>query len=40
MSKVADGVIVGSAMVRIVASEGANAPEKLAEYVKNMKAGM
>ena len=40
MSKVADGVIVGSAMVRLVASEGANAPEKLAEYVKNMKAGM
>ena len=40
MSKVADGVIVGSAMVRIVASEGVNAPEKLAEYVKNMKAGM
>ena len=40
MSKVADGVIVGSAMVRIVASEGANAPEKLAEYVREMKAGM
>ena len=40
MSNVADGVIVGSAMVRIVASEGVNAPEKLAEYVKNMKAGM
>lgn len=40
MSKAADGVIVGSAMVRIVASEGVNAPEKLAEYVKNMKAGM
>ena len=40
MSKVADGVIVGSAMVRIVASEGVNAPEKLAEYVREMKAGM
>lgn len=40
MSKVADGVIVGSAMVRIVASEGVNAPEKLAEYVRKMKAGM
>lgn len=40
MSKVADGVIVGSAMVRIVASEGVNAPEKLAEYVRKMKVGM
>lgn len=38
MSKIADGVIVGSAMVRIVASEGKNAPEKLKEYVKSMKA--
>ncbi len=36
MSKVADGVIVGSAMVRIVAENGADAPEKLAEYVKKM----
>ena len=40
MSKVADGVIVGSAMVKIVASEGANAPAKLAEYVKSMKAAI
>lgn len=40
MSKVADGVIVGSAMVRIVAEEGKNAPEKLSEFVKNMKNAM
>ena len=40
MSKVADGVIVGSAMVKIVAAEGANAPEKLKEYVKSMKAAI
>ncbi len=37
MSKVADGVIVGSAMVRIVAEYGKDAPEKLSEYVKSMK---
>ena len=37
MAGVADGVIVGSAMVKIVAAEGKNAPEKLFEYVKSMK---
>ena len=37
MSKIADGVIVGSAMVRIVAEFGKDAPEKLSEYVKSMK---
>ena len=37
MSKKADGVIVGSAMVRIVAKYGKEAPEKLAEYVRSMK---
>ena len=37
MSKIADGVIVGSAMVKIVAAEGKNAPEKLYEFVKSMK---
>ena len=40
MSKKADGVIVGSAMVRIVAENGKDAPAKLAEYVKSMKAGI
>ena len=38
MSKIADGVIVGSAMVKIVAQYGSEAPEKLAEYVRSMKA--
>lgn len=38
MSRIADGVIVGSAMVKIVAKEKKNAPEKLAEYVRSMKA--
>lgn len=37
MRAVADGVIVGSAMVKIVAEEGENAPEKLFKYVKSMK---
>ncbi len=37
MAGYADGAIVGSAMVRIVAAEGKNAPLKLYEYVKSMK---
>ena len=37
MSKKADGVIVGSAMVRIVAQYGKDAPAKLSEYVKSIK---
>lgn len=36
MSKKADGVIVGSAMVRIVAKYGKETPEKLADYVHSM----
>ena len=36
MSAVADGVIVGSAMVKIVAEYGQNAPEKLGGFVKSM----
>ncbi|MBR6403365.1 MAG: tryptophan synthase subunit alpha [Eubacterium sp.] len=38
MTKIADGAIVGSAMVRIVAEHGKNAPAKLGEYVKSMVA--
>lgn len=37
MSEVADGVIVGSALVKIVAAEGANAPEKLGEFCRSIK---
>lgn len=37
MAEIADGVIVGSAMVKIVASEKENAPKKLEEYVREMK---
>lgn len=37
MAGYADGVIVGSAMVRIVAEKGKDAPKALYEYVKSMK---
>ena len=40
MSKKADGVIVGSAIVRIVAEYGKDAPAKLSEYVKSMTKGL
>lgn len=36
-SHIADGIIVGSAIVKIVAEYGQNAPEKVYEYVKSMK---
>ena len=36
-AKIADGVIVGSAIVKIVAQYGKAAPEKVYEYVKAMK---
>lgn len=35
--KYADGIIVGSAIVEIVAENGKNAPQKVYEYVKSMK---
>lgn len=36
-SHLADGVIVGSAIVKIIAQYGENAPQKVYEYVKSMK---
>lgn len=39
-SKLADGVIVGSAIVKIIAQYGKDAPEKVYEYVKSMKDAM
>ena len=36
-SAVADGVIVGSAIVEIIAQHGKNAPEEVYKYVKSMK---
>ena len=40
MASFADGAIVGSAIIKILASEGRNAPEKIAEFVKAMKAAV
>ena len=37
MAGISDGAIVGSAIVRIIAAEGTAAPEKVGEYVKQMK---
>lgn len=39
-SRIADGVIVGSAIVKLVAQYGKAAPEKVYEYVKSMKNAM
>jgi tryptophan synthase alpha chain len=36
-SKIADGVIVGSAIVRIIAQQGTDAKQALHDYVKGMK---
>lgn len=37
MAKVADGVIVGSAIVKIIAAYGKDAPVHVGEYVRSMK---
>ncbi len=39
-SHLADGVIVGSAIVKLVAQYGKDAPEKVYDYVKSMKDAM
>ncbi len=40
MADLSDGAIVGSAIVRLIAEHGADAPGYVYEYVKSMKAGM
>ena len=40
MAALSDGAIVGSAIIRILEESGSSAPEKLAEYVKSMKAAI
>lgn len=40
MSEISDGVIVGSAIVRIVGEYGKDCVEKVGEYVKSMKEAM
>ena len=40
MADLSDGAIVGSAIVRLIAEHGAEAPEAVYKYVKSMKEGM
>lgn len=40
VAQVADGVIVGSAIVRLIGEYGSQADEALAQYVREMKAAM
>ncbi len=40
MSRYCDGVIVGSAIVRIVEQYGTNSPEKIGEFVKQLRNGL
>ncbi len=40
MAGIADGVIVGSAIVRLVEKHGADSAPYLSEYVKTMKAAL
>lgn len=40
MTESADGAIVGSAIVKIIAEHGKNAPKFVGEYVKSMKQGI
>ena len=40
MSGASDGAIVGSAIIKIIEENGINAPEKVGEYVKEMKTAM
>ncbi len=40
MADLSDGAIVGSAIVRLIAERGKDAPERVYEYVRSMKAGM
>lgn len=40
MGQIADGVIVGSAIIKILKQYGKDAPEKIGAYVKSMKEGV
>ena len=40
MADLSDGAIVGSAIVRLIAEHGKDAPKRVYEYVKSMKEGM
>ena len=40
MSELADGVIVGSAIIKLLEKYGSKAPAYIGEYVRNMKAAI
>ena len=40
IAKVADGVVVGSAIIDIIAAEGANAPSKVRDFVRSLRTAM
>lgn len=40
VAEVSDGVIVGSAIVKLIAQYGKQAPEQIGEYVRSMKAAL
>jgi tryptophan synthase alpha chain len=40
MAKLSDGVIVGSAIVKLVAKFGKDSAEPVSEYVRSMKKGI
>ena len=40
MAGLADGVIVGSAIVRLLERYGKEAPERIGEFVRSMKAAV
>lgn len=40
MAAISDGIIVGSAIVKMIAKYGKDAPKYVGEYVKSMKDGM
>lgn len=40
MAGLADGVIVGSAIIKLLEKYGKDAPKYVGEYVKSMKAAM
>jgi len=37
MAKIADGIIVGSAIIKLLEKYGKDAPKYIGEYVKSMK---
>lgn len=40
MAQISDGAIVGSAIIKLLAKHGPDAPEYVGDYVKSMKDAM